>query len=93
MKEVGGRNESNQLQIHIALCALELQEGRGADITACSHCVRAPILPQKLLFDIQFVEFIRRVCDMSLSSISKLFRGQAAGGNLFSVMFYDLRMK
>jgi hypothetical protein len=41
------------------------------------------ILTQKLLFDIQFVEFIRRVCDMSLSPFHKLTRSQIRGATWF----------
>jgi hypothetical protein len=63
------------------------------NITPCGDCVRALILTYTMLFDIRFVEFIRRVYEMSLSLLLKLFRGQVTGGNLFWLIYHDLREK
>jgi hypothetical protein len=69
----GSKGESKQHQIQIGLCTLQLQEEWRMNITPCCQCMRALNLTQIMLLDIQFVEFIRRVYNMSLSLLSKLF--------------------
>jgi hypothetical protein len=80
VRELREKLKQAMLNPYRALCT-RASGRRGTDITAFSHCLRELIFTQKVLFDILFVEFMQRVCDMSLSSLPKLYKGQATGGS------------